>query len=173
LEHDVNPQPGDFGLTTISGTVGRLIRFGQWLNGDGFSVYEHAFIVIPGGKLVEAEPGGARIGELSEYTNVSVDYSSWPLTDEQRHAVVGAATALLSTPYSALDYLALATHRLHIPAPGLRSYISSTGHMICSQLVDEVYRRAGVQLFNDGRWPGFVTPGSLRCALTGPVGRTP
>jgi hypothetical protein len=168
-----DPQPGDFGLTTISGAVGGLIRWGQWFNGDGFSVDEHAFIALPGGKLVEAEPGGARIGELSEYAAVPVEYSRWDLTPEQRHAIVGAATALLGTPYSALDYFALATHRLHIPAPGLQQYIASTGHMICSQLVDECYRRAGVQLFDDGRWSGMVTPGSLRRALTGPVGRTP
>jgi hypothetical protein len=33
--------------------------------------------------------------------------------------------------------------------------------MICSQLVDEAYLRAGVHLFDDGRDPGDVTPGDL------------
>ena len=33
--------------------------------------------------------------------------------------------------------------------------------MICSQLVDEAYARAGVQLFDDGRLPGDVTPADL------------
>jgi hypothetical protein len=68
-----------------------------------------------------------------------------------------------------LDYLALVAHRLHIPAPGLRQFIADTGHMICSQLVDEVYRRAGLIMFGDGRWPGYVTPGGLISVLNGPV----
>jgi hypothetical protein len=33
--------------------------------------------------------------------------------------------------------------------------------MICSQLVDYCYRQNGVELFHDGRWPGYVTPGCL------------
>src|SRR2546426_23017 len=44
------PQPGDFGLCSIAGPVGTLIRVGQWLVGEGFREYEHAFIVT------EAEP---------------------------------------------------------------------------------------------------------------------
>ncbi len=33
--------------------------------------------------------------------------------------------------------------------------------MICSQLVDQSYQDAGVHLFSDGRWSGYVTPGAL------------
>ena len=33
--------------------------------------------------------------------------------------------------------------------------------MICSQLVDEAYKRAGVQLFDDNRLPGDVDPNDL------------
>jgi hypothetical protein len=42
---------------------------------------------------------------------------------------------------------------------------------ICSQLVDEAYRAAGVQLFDDGRPPAYVTPGALfwRTAQLGDV----
>ena len=36
--------PGTIGLTQISGDVGRLIRVGQWMCGDGFTDYQHAFI---------------------------------------------------------------------------------------------------------------------------------
>jgi hypothetical protein len=113
---------------------------------------------------VEAQPGGARLAELSEYDGRDVLWLHCP--PEYQAAVAEAASGLVGTPYSALDYLALATHRLHIPASGLRAYIGSTGHMICSQLVDEAARRGGWHLFDDGRWPGYVTPGALtRLAL--------
>lgn len=165
----MTPRPGDFGLVGVNGTAGRLIRVGQWLNGDGFRDYEHAFLVLDDNELVEAEPGGARLRSLDDYAAAGVVYSSWPLDDPQRAAIVAAGRDMLGTPYSALDYLAIALHRFHIPAPGLRSYIATSHHTICSQLVDACYMFAGVQLFADGRWPGWVTPASLLQALGGPV----
>jgi hypothetical protein len=43
----------------------------------------------------------------------------------------------------------------------VRDFVADEGHLICSQLVDEAYLRAGVHLFDDGRLPGDVTPGDL------------
>lgn len=163
------PRPGDFGLVAISGAAGRLIRFGQWLNGNGWGDYQHAVLVLDNGELIEAEPGGARIRPVSEYDGSNVVWSDWPLTDSDRSWIVAAGRKLVGTPYSALDYGALFAHRLHLPVPGLRCYIGSTGHMICSQLVDEAYRRAGVPVFADGRWSGYVTPMALFPVLHGPV----
>lgn len=158
-----DPQPGDFGLTSISGDVGTLIRVGQFLNGDGFSVYEHAFVYVGDGQIVEAEPGGARLAGLDEYAGRPVAWSSGKvgLTDVQRAAVVAAARARVGTPYSALDYFAIAAHRFRLPVPGLRKFIASSGHLICSALVDRCFQDAGVQLFNDLRWNGYVTPAAL------------
>jgi len=158
--HNV-PEPGDIGLTSIVGPVGWGIRVGQWINGDGFGVYEHAFIVLDDHTLLEAEPGGARIAGLDEYAGRHVEYVSPDLTAEQRAAICAAARHYVGVGYSAADYFAIAAHRFHIPMPGLRRYIASTGHQICSQLADQCYQDAGVQLFNDGRWPGFVTPADL------------
>ncbi|WP_035796407.1 C40 family peptidase [Kitasatospora mediocidica] len=162
--HEV-PQPGDIGLTSIVGAVGWGIRLGEFLLGDGVTPYEHAFIVLDDNTLLEAEPGGARIAGLDEYAGRHVEYVSPELSTEQRYAICAAARNLINTPYSAADYFAIAAHRFHIPAPGLRRYISDRGHMICSQLVDQCYQDAGVQLFNDGRWPGFVTPADLALLL--------
>ena len=163
------PRPGDFGLLIGNDTIGRLIRVGEWLNGDGFSLYSHAFVLLDDDTILEAEPGGARIRPVGEYPDSLVAWSSWDLTGGQRAAVVAAARPMLGVPYSFADYLALATHRLRIPAPGLRRFVASSGHMICSQLVDEAYRRAGLRMFADGRWPGDVTPADLTRVLTGPV----
>jgi hypothetical protein len=164
------PEPGDIGLTSITGPVGRLIKLGQWLNGDGFGPYQHVFVVLPDGQLVEAMPGGADVARLSEYDDREVTYvSPEGLTDAQRTAICEAARKYQGIPYSFLDYVALAAHRFHLPVPGLRRYIESTGHMICSQMADRAYLDAGVRLFDDGRWPGYVTPMALADLLATPA----
>jgi hypothetical protein len=161
------PQPGDFGLVKMPGNVGRLISVGEFLNGDGFGWYDHAFVLLDDATIMEAEPGGARIRPADEYADVT--WSSWTLSGAARYSIVMHARELEHTPYSAADYFALAAHRLRIPVPGLESFVKSTGHMICSQLVDEAYARAGLHMFADDRWPGYVTPASLSRALTGTV----
>jgi len=47
------------------------------------------------------------------------------------------------------------------PPGWLLDYVAGTGHIICSQLVDQCYLDAGVHLFDDGRFVGDVTPGDL------------
>lgn len=158
-----SPRPGDIGLTSIEGRTGRLIRFGQWLNGDGFSVYEHAFVVVaaepPVQTIIEAEPGGARFARLSVYAGRDIVYLRCP--EQYRRTVAVAAMKLVDTPYSFLDYASLALHRLRIPAPHLCAFIESSHHMICSQLADAAAARGGWHLYDDGRWCGDVTPGDL------------
>lgn len=160
-------QPGDFFLAPISGRVGAGIRFGQFLNGEGFIEYQHAGILLNSGWTIEAMPGGAILGKISNYPYESLRWSTGlvELTPAQRVAIVRAGWHARGIPYSFLDYLALAGHRFHMPLPRLRQYIADSGHMICSQLVDHLYARGGKHLFDDGRWPGYVTPASLNMLL--------
>jgi len=167
-------QTGDFCCIPISGEVGKLIELGQWLDGDGFSDYDHSEIYVgyatypnaPFGYTIGAYPGGAAMKPLPCAPQL-LPQSIWSsqadfgLTNQSRAAIVSWANSCIGTPYSSLDYAALVTHRLHIPVPGLREYIATSDHMICSQLVDYVYMKAGVNLFTDNRWPGYVTPGDL------------
>lgn len=157
------PKPGDIGLTRIAGPVGAGIRFGQWLYGDGFADYEHAFVVVQPSPsnivmIVEARPGGAEHVPL-HYDPAQTVYLRCP--DRLRAGVAAAALAYTDVPYSFLDYQALALHHFHVPAPGLRRYIASSGHMICSQLADRAAADADWHLFADGRWNGYVTPGDI------------
>ncbi|MEV4558345.1 hypothetical protein AB0K51_15330 [Kitasatospora sp. NPDC049285] len=164
------PGPGDFAVVRMAGRTGRLIRIAQWLNGDGFADYEHAFVHVGDGQLVEAQPGGAELRPLSVYDGYPTLWSTGriALTDEQRTAIVAAARHYIGTPYSAADYFALAAARLGRPiAPLLRRYVADSRHMICSQLVDQCYQDAGVHLFTDHRWPGYVTPADLANLLKG------
>lgn len=155
------PKPGDFGLVSIKGGVGFLIRVGQFLNGDGFRDYEHAFIYVGDGKIVEAEPGGALISDLAEYDGRSIIWSTdlIPLTDEQRALIVQSALAQEGTPYSFLDYLAIALYRLGIKHPGVAKRVESSKHLICSQLVALDYEHAGIPVTDLP--PYLVTPGKL------------
>lgn len=158
--------PGDFGLVSIKGGVGKLIRLGQWLNGDGYSDYEHAFIYIGDNQIIEAEPGGACISDLSEYDGRPIRWSTGiiPLTDAQRQTIVEAAKADVGTPYSFLDYLAIACYRLGLRHPGVAKRVLSSKHLICSQLVAKDYAMANVALTD--RAPYLVTPGKLDRYLT-------
>ena len=78
-----------------------------------------------------------------------------------RAALSATARNLVGTPYSFADYLALAALHLKLPVPRVRAFVASSGHMICSQLVDAVYCRNGLHLFTDGRPSQDVTPGDL------------
>ena len=155
------PLPGDFGLVSIKGGVGFLIRVGQFFNGDGFRDYEHAFIYVGDGKIVEAEPGGALISDLSEYDGRSIIWSTGliPLTDEQRSLIVKSALAQEGTPYSFLDYVAIALYRLGIKHPGVAKRVESSKHLICSQLVALDYEHAGIPVTDLP--PYLVTPGKF------------
>jgi cell wall-associated NlpC family hydrolase len=154
-------QPGDFAAVAMDDAVGHLIEFGEWLNGDGFGQYAHALVYVGDGQIVEAMPGGALMRPRAVQDGDLWSTGVLPVTQDQREAIVAAANRYLGVPYSFADYAALAAHRLHIPVPGLRAFIADTGHMICSQLVDQCYADAGVHLFTDGRWPGYVTPKEL------------
>ncbi|WP_406324071.1 hypothetical protein [Streptomyces niveus] len=156
-----SPLPGDFCLTKISGVTGRLVAAGQALIGDAAPV-QHAFVYVGGGRIVQAMPGGAELIKLDD-ASVPIVWSSghFALTSVQRVTIAGEALSLVGTPYSYLDYASLGLAHFRVRPAWVRDYVASTGHLICSQLVDEVYLRAGVHLFDDGRLPGDVTPGDL------------
>lgn len=155
------PQPGDFALTRIKGLTGAFVAAGQALVGDAAPV-QHAFVYVGNGYIVQAMPGGAekiRLDEASEPVIWST--GAFDLTAAERMRICFEARSLVGTPYSFLDYASIALAHWRIRPQWVRDYVAATGHMICSQLVDEVYRRAGVDLFADDRIPGDVTPGDI------------
>ena len=186
---NVIPQPGDFACVPVPGEGGVLIRLGEKLNGSAFSQYQHAEIYVgtsdqlaaqyqytavarkaqaipaPFGWTFGAYPGGARLVPLpcppAELPGALWSSGVIPLTDTERHDIVGAALVLRGVPYGFIDYLALALHHFHVNDPALQRFIKSSKSLICSQLVSHVYTEAGVNLFTDGRWEGDVTPADL------------
>lgn len=169
-------QLGDFCCVPIPGITGRLISVGEWLNGNGFGDYDHAEIYVgygaeaggqtaPYGYTFGAYPGGAAYVPLpcppEKLPGALWSSGKINMHDAQRSAIINECAALRGIPYSAADYFALAAHRMRIPVPSLKHFIYDSGHMICSQLVDFAYGAVGIELFKDGRWPGYVTPASL------------
>lgn len=179
------PPPGSFGLARITGTLGKVIAAGQAFAGDG-SRWTHAFIVLDHEQVIEAEPGGAVITPLAHYLSNKVEavISDKPVQDWlavtgtldgttdpemfsdylanfKREQIVEIARGLKGTPYGYLQYLSMGLIALGIEWKWLTRIVTNRRRMICSQLVDEVYRRANIQLFNDHRLPQNVTPGDL------------
>jgi hypothetical protein len=156
----------------VSGRVGLGIEIGQWLDGDKFQPYDHAEIFVgqadadgPHGYTVSAYPGGHGRRPLL-CPPAELPGSLWSsgliaLTDAERQAIIAWAMDHQHVGYSFADYGALILHHLHLNLPWLQSYIGSTGHLICSQFVDAGYAAAGVHLFSDKRWSGYVKPADL------------
>lgn len=164
--------PGDVGFTTIPGRVGAGVALGQALLRDE-CWFTHTWIVAyaskdtyhgPDGNVtyVEAMPGGARrVKSTNPRIGPGFGYIRLPLTDAQRVAITPWALERVGTPYSFLDYLSIALLHLGLPRRLVADRVTSSQHMICSQLVDAALTDAGFRVFDDGRLPQDVTPGAL------------
>jgi len=156
-------QPGTIGLTRIGGLLGWLIGFGQWLIRDG-SRYTHVFVVLEDGEtIVEAMPGGARLNKLSHYTESGgpLGFVRMNLHPAERERICYEARQMVGRPYGFANYFLIALTFFGIKPQRLTRYVASERSVICSQLADIAYARAGVQLFDDGRLSGVVSPGDL------------
>lgn len=155
------PQPGDAFLTQIGGALGLGIRAGQAIAGD-LSRYTHAGIVLPGGRVIAGQPGGARIDPIGSIID-DRPLAFLPLPEwADRQAVCETAEAMRDWPYGWLSYLWIGLARVGLKPRWLRAAVGDAGAgLICSAFVDEVWRRSGVHLFDDGRLVGEVTPGDL------------
>jgi cell wall-associated NlpC family hydrolase len=169
--------PGDFAVVHSRAFVGQAIaRMQAWSGATdpADTGWVHAIMGVEGGMIVEAEPGGA-VKRPMHYDDADVYWSSGRLGDLDglRSAITINALAAIGTPYSFADYAALAAHQWHWPLPGLHRFVASSGHMICSQLVDWCYAQAGYHLFADGRWPGYVRPVDLAEKIRAPAPTLP
>jgi len=142
------PRRGDFFITVSRSRIGAIVRFLQALVGD-YTIFTHAGMVTTDQDseghqdIVEAMPGKAKLSDLSKYRSDP------------------------NTTYSWSEYLYLALAHWGWRTKWIQNRIKSSGHLICSQLVDQVYNDAGIQLFADGRISEDVTPGDLaRILLT-------
>jgi len=149
------PEVGEFGVVRTDGWAGLGIRLVTR------STVNHAFVCVGDGLIVEAQPAGARLAQASLYPGAL--WSGPGLTAGRGEAIAAAARALVGTPYSWVDCAAIGLTDLfgwHVPET-VRRRLNRRDRLMCSQLCDEAYRRAGVQLFADGRIPGDCSPADL------------
>lgn len=169
------PMVGDIGCVPMAAPGGPLILAGQQIlrriYHDRLPAkacdYQHAFTYGGQGFVFEARPGGAGFRELAEYDADNILWLPQPLSVQQRQTAQELMNAKIGTPYSVVDYGAIAVHALGWQwcADWAESYVKDDGHMICSQMCDWIQNQLGNHLFLDGRWEGFVTPMDL--AATG------
>jgi hypothetical protein len=153
-------RPGDFLLVQRRSLLSSLIRLVTR------SEVSHAAVVVDSrfgyGCVMEALRGGATFTWLKAFGQIKkVGTGRLPLTDEQRDRVRYAAASLEHTPYGFLDLLSVGLLQYGITNRWLSARVRRQDRLICSQLVDELLRRIGFQVYDDARWPGDVTPGDL------------
>lgn len=160
---------GDVGFSIIGGRVGWWVTLGQHLIdfvSRDQSWWTHTYIVTEVdpvanvARIVEAMPGGARETLLSGTQRCGEGFG-WVRIPDLAQGISVTARAFVGTPYSFLDYLSLALLHLGLPRGLVAKRVTDSGHMICSQLVDQVLTRSGVRVFDDGRMSQDVTPGAL------------
>lgn len=162
-------------------------QYGKWHD----SPVNHAVVFVgevPGydkPQLVEARPGGASLHDWDEYADIhwanrfklksGSSYVPYVLSEWQRQHIAHTALMLADNKvgYGYRDYLAiaLAQQRLgYVINPAkidnkierwVLDQLSRPDRLICSQLVDYCYQCANVELFDDKRPTGLVSPADL------------
>jgi hypothetical protein len=149
------PRPGDFGVVKTYGLIGRLIRLGT------SSRWNHAFIYVGDGLIVEANPTGVAISPANKYTNIAWNHHE-ELTTAQRNIIVEAARKEVGKPYAFVDiaviFFRIIGLRFIRPNVFWKKLALQNG-WFCSELASHCYRVAGIDLLN--KKDDLVTPGDL------------
>lgn len=168
-------QAGDIGFGPIAGRIGRWVSFGQWAIGDE-SRFQHTWLCLGGGLLIEAMPSGARIVSLgADRLTAGHAYVRPALTAVQRSQIEPIAREHHEgRKYGFSDYLWIAMWHQGFQPGWFERYIQGNGREICSQLVVQILHdlEPSFSIFWD-RYPQLVTPGSLAYASDPRVIYTP
>ena len=163
-------QAGDVALVCNGGQFARAIRFCDAVKARRLHVqpepFNHAAIMVSPTEVVQASmSSGAVLELLADQTWHEIEWVRWRDVDESTSQMLGAlARSLLGTPYNFTDVVALAIDSFGFDPKWVKDREASESTLLCSQLVDLVFQRANLHLFDDGRVPGSVTPGDLaRC----------
>ena len=147
------PRMGDYGVVKTNGWAARFIQVGT------MSRWNHAFIYIGNGQIVEANPTGVAISPVSKYPKIAWNQHE-ELTDAQRAKIVKKATSFVGDSYGfgAIAIIALKILGLKI-IPTLRKAVEDENSVICSQLVAWSYSVARKKVSDKPHV--FTTPGDL------------
>lgn len=147
---------GQVGIVHSSkGFAPRMIRL---ITGSNWS---HVVVAINERECVSAEPGGAVVRPIADYP--AVIWSQFRLSGYQRKVIAFWALMHKGTPYSWMAYYGagLAALLKDRTPNWLDRYVDRTDKLICSQLADRALQAGGINLFQDSRPRGAVTPASF------------
>jgi hypothetical protein len=183
-------RPGDIMIADQNSAPAKgLVDLGQWLLHDTFMIGEfaagHAAVIVPGNKLVEAMPHGARERDLrnsdwgphTAFLRLPEDYPGQALD------AAALAQLMVGTPYSIASYVYLAAYirglkvkalenrinrrreptRLVFPSyrgAGYEELVELPVEAICSVLAEQAWTLTGKKVIA-GTKPQVVTPGML------------
>jgi len=123
---------------------------------------DHAGIILDDGAIVEAEPGGVRLGHLSEYYGCRIAINSAEeVTVDQRVTVVATAKEMIGKPYNDLAIVDDGLESLGWHWHKLAKWASDDGEVVCSQLVALAGQAAGLDWRGGAQTTTEVTPGDL------------
>ena len=147
------PRLGDYGVVKTGGFFGKLIRLGT------VSRWNHTFIYVGNGFIVEANPTGVALSPLSKYPEVAWNKHE-VLTSKQRDGIVSTALRAVGQPYNfgIITMLALRALGVKIFPTKFINYLASHNGYICSELVAECYAQVGVPVCET---PDLCNPGDL------------
>lgn len=182
-------RPGDLMIAGQSEAPAKVLVYGgQLLMGEQFRIGKfvagHAAVVVPGGRIVEAMPHGARVRYLQP-SDWSPAHVYFRLPEDYPGQALDAATvalAMIGTPYSIASYAYLAAWRFHFRTEWLKNRIDRrydtfinlpSGRQtimglpleaICSVLAEQSWTLTGKKVVH-GTAPQVVTPGMLTLQL--------
>lgn len=147
------PRPGDYGVVSSNGFFAKLIRLGT------VSRWNHAFIYIGDGKIVEANPTGVAISDLAKYDKVAWNQHEL-LSDTNRYAITSYAQSTVGRPYNfgIIIMLAFRAIGVKIFPRSIINYLAKHDGYICSELVAEAYAKAEFPVCDA---PDLCNPGDL------------
>jgi hypothetical protein len=169
------PVSGGYGCVDIRGGSLGSAFMGSAIRLFTHSAYDHAFIILDAqaGTILEAQPEGSHIGNLSQYEGLEMIFSPDSVLGGNVGKLAMAAEPFTGIPYGFLDivYLGLSLG-VHWRPQWLLDRVLKSKDMICSQLVAQFGVKYGANSWKCGQAdPQLVTPGML--ALRAGSGRPP
>ena len=149
------PRTGDYGVVKTNGIAGRLIRVGT------LARWNHAVIYVGNGLIVEANPTGVALSPITKYENIAWNQHE-VISPTQRLDIALYAQEQVGRPYSFGVITILVLRILGLKALSkshLAHWLADKTGYICSELVAECYRKAGVRL--SSKLDYLVVPGDL------------
>jgi hypothetical protein len=132
------------------------------------SPVSHAFIVLNSktGDILEAEPNGTKVGNLSEYVHRELVFSTDTVLSDKVSMIqmVAFAKSLVGTPYGFSDILYLGMELTLGPERSpkwLLNQVIDESSMICSQEVAHFGAHFGVNWNCGQKYDQLVTPAML------------